>query len=255
MARHAVPLADRAAADAARPPAALPGALLRLGLRPRPVGQPGLDDRLRAPPQPRAAASTPRTRSSRRCSRTSRRRPSSRPRSSPPTAPAGPLAESRDPSAASELGLRENLAQFSLLVAVNAFVGAMVGLERSTLPLIGARGLRPRLERRGALVHRRLRAGQGVHQPRRRRARRARRPPAAADRRLGGRAAGAAADRRRAELGLDRRRQRPARRQPGPRLVDDRGDEDRPRRARAPRPRARAERGGRLRRRRARRRR
>ena len=36
-----------------------------------------------------------------------------------------------------ELGLRENAAQFSLLVAVNALVGAMVGLERSTLPLIG----------------------------------------------------------------------------------------------------------------------
>jgi MFS family permease len=36
-----------------------------------------------------------------------------------------------------ELGLRENLAQFSLLVAVNGLVGAMVGLERSTLPLIG----------------------------------------------------------------------------------------------------------------------
>jgi hypothetical protein len=35
------------------------------------------------------------------------------------------------------LGLRENLAQFTLLVALNAFVGAMVGLERSTLPLIG----------------------------------------------------------------------------------------------------------------------
>jgi MFS family permease len=35
------------------------------------------------------------------------------------------------------LGLRENAAQFSLLVAVNAFVGAMVGLERSTLPLVG----------------------------------------------------------------------------------------------------------------------
>jgi MFS family permease len=35
-----------------------------------------------------------------------------------------------------ELGLRENLAQFSLLVAINALVGAMVGLERSTLPLI-----------------------------------------------------------------------------------------------------------------------
>jgi MFS family permease len=35
------------------------------------------------------------------------------------------------------LGLRENLGQFSLLVGINAFVGAMVGLERSTLPLIG----------------------------------------------------------------------------------------------------------------------
>jgi MFS family permease len=40
-------------------------------------------------------------------------------------------------SAQTRLGLRENLAQFSLLVAINAFVGAMVGLERSTLPLIG----------------------------------------------------------------------------------------------------------------------
>jgi MFS family permease len=35
------------------------------------------------------------------------------------------------------LGLRENLAQFTLLVIVNAFVGAMVGLERSILPAIG----------------------------------------------------------------------------------------------------------------------
>lgn len=34
------------------------------------------------------------------------------------------------------LGLRPNLAQFSLLVVVNAFVGAMVGLERSILPAI-----------------------------------------------------------------------------------------------------------------------
>ena len=40
-------------------------------------------------------------------------------------------------SAPVRLGLRENVAQFSLLVAVNAFVGAMIGLERSTLPLIG----------------------------------------------------------------------------------------------------------------------
>ena len=34
------------------------------------------------------------------------------------------------------LGLRENARQFALLVLVNAFVGAMVGLERSILPAI-----------------------------------------------------------------------------------------------------------------------
>jgi MFS family permease len=34
------------------------------------------------------------------------------------------------------LGLRANWKQFALLVVVSAFVGAMVGLERSTLPLI-----------------------------------------------------------------------------------------------------------------------
>jgi MFS family permease len=37
------------------------------------------------------------------------------------------------------LGLRPNAAQFSLLVALNALVGALVGLERSVLPLIGKR--------------------------------------------------------------------------------------------------------------------
>jgi MFS family permease len=35
------------------------------------------------------------------------------------------------------LGLRENRAQFSLLVAITAFIGAIVGLERSALPLVG----------------------------------------------------------------------------------------------------------------------
>ena len=35
-----------------------------------------------------------------------------------------------------KLGLRENWAQFSLLVLINAFVGGMVGLERSILPAI-----------------------------------------------------------------------------------------------------------------------
>src|SRR5262250_1376241 len=34
-------------------------------------------------------------------------------------------------------GLRENLGQFSLLVLINAFVGMMVGLERTVVPLIG----------------------------------------------------------------------------------------------------------------------
>ena len=37
------------------------------------------------------------------------------------------------------LGLRANLAQFLLLVAVNAFVGGMVGLERSVLPVLAER--------------------------------------------------------------------------------------------------------------------
>jgi MFS family permease len=37
------------------------------------------------------------------------------------------------------LGLRENLGQFALLVLINAFVGAMVGLERTVVPLMGER--------------------------------------------------------------------------------------------------------------------
>jgi len=36
-----------------------------------------------------------------------------------------------------KLGLQENWQQFSLLVLVNAFVGGMVGLERTVVPLIG----------------------------------------------------------------------------------------------------------------------
>jgi len=41
--------------------------------------------------------------------------------------------------AAPTLGLRENLGQFALLVVVNAFVGGMVGIERSILPAIAER--------------------------------------------------------------------------------------------------------------------
>ena len=36
------------------------------------------------------------------------------------------------------LGLKENWRQFSLLILVNAFVGGMIGLERTVVPLIGA---------------------------------------------------------------------------------------------------------------------
>jgi MFS family permease len=40
------------------------------------------------------------------------------------------------------LGLAENWRQFALLVLVNAFVGGMVGLERTVVPLIGAHEFR-----------------------------------------------------------------------------------------------------------------
>src|SRR5688500_10830707 len=36
------------------------------------------------------------------------------------------------------LGLRANWQQFALLVVINAFVGGMVGIERTVVPLIGA---------------------------------------------------------------------------------------------------------------------
>ena len=45
------------------------------------------------------------------------------------TPPSGPL----------RLGLRENLAQFSLLVGVNALVGSMLGQERTVVPLMATR--------------------------------------------------------------------------------------------------------------------
>jgi len=42
------------------------------------------------------------------------------------------------PKDAIALGLRSNWPQFSLLILVNAFVGGMVGLERTVVPLIGS---------------------------------------------------------------------------------------------------------------------
>jgi MFS family permease len=44
-----------------------------------------------------------------------------------------------DPVRAPQLGLRANLAQFCLLVAVNALVGGMLGQERTVLPLLAER--------------------------------------------------------------------------------------------------------------------
>jgi MFS family permease len=43
------------------------------------------------------------------------------------------------PGSSPELGLAANWRQFTLLVVINAFVGAMVGLERTVLPLLAQR--------------------------------------------------------------------------------------------------------------------
>jgi MFS family permease len=51
-------------------------------------------------------------------------------------APAAARTADTPPLAAPVLGLGANRAQFALLVAINAFVGGMVGLERSILPAL-----------------------------------------------------------------------------------------------------------------------
>ena len=57
------------------------------------------------------------------------------------TGPAGPPGPppARRVRPAVRLGLRANLAQFSLLVAVNALVGGMLGQERTVVPLLATR--------------------------------------------------------------------------------------------------------------------
>ncbi|PSJ58847.1 MFS transporter [Pseudaminobacter soli (ex Li et al. 2025)] len=42
------------------------------------------------------------------------------------------------PASVVKLGLKENWRQFSLLMLINAFVGGMVGIERTVVPLIGS---------------------------------------------------------------------------------------------------------------------
>ena len=48
------------------------------------------------------------------------------------------MAGSNPHHPAVQLGLKENWRQFSLLALVNAFVGGMVGLERTVVPLVGS---------------------------------------------------------------------------------------------------------------------
>jgi len=48
------------------------------------------------------------------------------------------LTESARDGSVAVLGLRENWRQFSLLVLINAFVGGLVGIERTVVPLIGS---------------------------------------------------------------------------------------------------------------------
>ena len=52
---------------------------------------------------------------------------------------ASPTSRATPGGSAPALGLRENWRQFALLVLINAFVGAMVGLERTVLPILGER--------------------------------------------------------------------------------------------------------------------
>jgi MFS family permease len=52
------------------------------------------------------------------------------------SAPARPAPDRPAPGPAVRLGLRANLAQFSLLVAVNALVGGTLGQERTVVPLL-----------------------------------------------------------------------------------------------------------------------
>ena len=109
-------------------------------------------------------------------------RPVEQERSSPPTARAR-SAPSHDASV--RLGLRANAHQFGLLVGLNALVGGMVGLERSVLPLVGEEDFGLTLDRRDPRLRRRVRRGQGAHEPRRRRSGRAVRTQTAARRSAG----------------------------------------------------------------------
>src|SRR5437867_693030 len=114
--------------DAARSPRDLSRAFRRCGVRQRAEREARLDHRLRAPFQSGAPS---RLESGVRGLRIERSSPPARGlRGESPAQPNGHMSEMR-------LGLRENLPQFALLVVLNSFVGAMVGLERTVLRLLG----------------------------------------------------------------------------------------------------------------------
>jgi hypothetical protein len=49
------------------------------------------------------------------------------------------LTDTAPPPGPPRLGIRANLAQFSLLVGINALVGGMIGQERTVLPMLAER--------------------------------------------------------------------------------------------------------------------
>src|SRR6266511_270396 len=119
-----------------------PGALRGIGVRRRHERQAGEHPLVREALKPSAVAPGEPVRESHRRGHPSQARRDGRDPAIQPGA--GAVMEAASPPARTDappraevrLGLGANLAQFSLLVVVNAFVGAMVGLERSILPAI-----------------------------------------------------------------------------------------------------------------------
>src|SRR5439155_17155579 len=123
-----------APAPTAGPCCSLPEPLRGLGLRAWPLRQSGLLDRLRARPQPPARSD----RCGRLCGRAGRRDAAAARRAGADRRCQPRRLGGRGSLTGNvRLGLRANARQFALLVALNALVGGMVGLERSVLPLVG----------------------------------------------------------------------------------------------------------------------
>ncbi|MEI2700756.1 MAG: FtsX-like permease family protein [Microthrixaceae bacterium] len=146
------------------------------------------------------------------------------------------------------LGLRENLPQFLLLVAVNALVGGMIGQERTVLAAVGERRVRADRLLGDAHLHRSVRRREGRDQLLRRHAVGPVRAQAGAGSGLAHRTTGPPALDLGAYVGLGDRGERVVGREPGAHLVHHRHHEDRPGRPDEARPGHGLQRGGRLRR-------